>query len=371
MKILIIGLIIVGIYYVQRIMYEKTGFNNFEAQMKFNSTGVFPGDKIKLISIFTNKKMLPLWYLGVKFKTSRNLAFDGDEEVKHTDNYRKDFYYLSSYEKLTKESDITALKRGYYKIDEAVLETGDVFGTVRVLKTVDLNLYTYVYPALIPSERINIALNRLNGDVIAKRNMLEDPFQLKGIREYSPFDSLKKVNWKATARAMDLRVNVYDTTVSGNVTILYSNEKYNKWDNPNLIEEGISLASSLSTEYINQGMSVEIVSNAKDVFTGSCVRVRSSSGMGHKTEIYEALARVDQDVSAVNICELLREEMTMELKGKVIIFISHFYSQELEDIIMGLRAQGFDINWVFLYDRETQEHLKPKMHENVYLWEVR
>ena len=45
---------------------------------------------------------------------------------------------------------------------------------------------------------------------------MEDPFEYRGIREYQPYDDMRSVNWKATAKTGDLKVN-QNTNINNDV----------------------------------------------------------------------------------------------------------------------------------------------------------
>jgi uncharacterized protein (DUF58 family) len=338
--------------------------------MKFNTVGVFAGERIKLEGIFENKKFLPLLWMSMKFYLSRNLVFDEEiSENEGSDNFRKDVYFIGSYEKLTKTYDITAAKRGYYKISELELESGDIFGSVRILKNFPCNTEVYVYPELIDPLEIDIFFNKMNGEVISKRHVIEDYFQLKGIRQYEPFDSLKLVNWSATARTGELKVNQYDFTTSGEVVIILNLEKNNSWDTDEIFEKSISLASSLATKYIGYGLSVEIITNGCDTITGKPISIGLGNNMNHTMMIYENLARMEISKVSAPIADIIKEEVSSKRKRSTIILISQYFGESVEASVREIKMNGFDTKWIIPKDMKTKVDIEEL--NDLYVWEVK
>jgi uncharacterized protein (DUF58 family) len=370
MKVLLIFLTVLFIYWIQRQVYIRNCFKNLTADIKFNTIGVFAGERIKLEGVFVNKKFLPLLWMSMKFYLSRNLVFDEEiSENEGNDNFRKAVYFIGSYEKLTKTYDITAAKRGYYKITELALESGDVFGSVRILKNYSCNTEVYVYPQLIDPLEMDIFFNKMNGEVISKRHVIEDYFQLKGIRQYEPFDSLKLVNWNATARTGELKVNQYDFTTSGEVTIIVNLERNNSWDPDEIFEKSISLAASFAAKYIGYGLSVEILTNGCDTITGKPVSIGLGNNMNHALTIYENLARMEISKLSAPIAEIIKEEVNSKRKRSTIILISQYFGESVEASVRETKLSGFDIKWIIPKDMKTKVDIEDL--KDLYIWEVK
>jgi uncharacterized protein (DUF58 family) len=64
----------------------------------------------------------------------------------------------------------------------------------------------------------------VNGVMQTKRQFLEDPFEYRGMREYQPYDDMKSINWKATAKTGDFKVNLHDFTTVRSVRIFLNLE---------------------------------------------------------------------------------------------------------------------------------------------------
>ncbi len=369
MRIILIFSVVFLFYFLQREIYIRKCFDKVSANLKFDCSEVFKGEALKLTLTITNKKFIPLWWIGVKYDLSRGISYFDDSEAEVSkDNYRKDVFFMLPYERLTKSYDIKAVKRGYYNIEQIELNSGDLFSDTRMLKKISNGSELYVYPRLISTEQMDIVFNKINGEVITRRNLIEDPFQLRGIREYNSFDSMKNVNWKATARSSQLKVNQYESTCSGGVTILLNVEKFNDFDDEELIEESISIAASISAKFINQGINVEVISNGADVINGSKIMVQGASTLNKNIEIYEALSLLHIGNTKVPLIDLINEEITLKRKDRIILLISHYYKNDIIEEYMEKQMQGFSVKWIL--PKKDDKNLPPEGIEQLYLWEV-
>jgi len=347
MRILLILVVAIGFYIIIREIYVKNCFKNLSSEVAFDKKAVFQGEYCKVKVCLTNKKLFPLWWIVVRYKLSKNLVFveEGDLQKGH-DNYRTEGFYLRSYEKVTREYTLLGERRGYYEIKELELLSGDLFGDTRLIKRYTNDAVLYVYPQIVPIEEISLLFNKINGEIIAKKQLLEDPFQLRGIREYSPFDSMKTINWKATAKSGELKVNQFDTTSSVGITILLNVEKYNEFDDINLLEKGISIAASLANEFIKRGMDVELISNGRNDATGEALEVEAGSYAEKIREVYEALAALNISNKEFGLVDLLNSNLTYHRKNRVIVIVSHYYSPEAVEIFSLKLREGYSLRWI-------------------------
>lgn len=370
MRVFLIFLIVYFFYRLQAEFYAKKCFNSVDVDAKFHLTGIFQGEQTEFIETFINRKLLPLWWVGIRFQISRYVVFEEEiNENEGNDNYRKDLFSILPYEKLTKKYSVTGAKRGFYRIENLELTSGDLFGKYKIIRNYSSAAHLYVYPRIIASEILDIHFMKMNGDILTKRHIIEDPFQLRGIREYHSYDSLKSVNWKATARSGELKVNQYDFTASQQVVVLLNIERYNAWDPEALVEECISLAAYTTMNFIKFGMRVELITNGCDVVTGEEIRVLAGAGEKHNIEIYENLSRLDISKVSQPIANILGQETSKIRKDTVYILISHYFGEKLVDEVKNAQLRGLDLKW--LLPKENNTTVNFELNSGLFLWEVK
>lgn len=370
MRILIVLIIVILFYYLQSNIYIANCFKNVFTEIKFTLDGIFEGEKAELLEVIFNKKIMPLWWVTSRYQVSRNLIFiDEINENIGKDNYRRDFFSIMPYERVTRTFNLLGGKRGFYTIEQLDLHSGDLFGLMKIIACHKQRASIYVYPKLILPQDLNVNFRSLTGEILTRRNIVEDPFQLRGIREYSPYDSMKTINWNATAISGELKVNQFDFTASQEVVIFLNVERYNSWDPEKLIEESISLAASFITQYLKLGMKVGLKSNGCDLITGEQISLPSVSGINQNLHFYQSLARLDTAKVSVQLCSILKEEQMRQNKVPMWVVISHYYGEDLTEQIVLLRKQGFDVKWIL--PKEADSKIEIEDQKDLFVWEVK
>ena len=125
-----------------------------------------------------------------------------------------------------------------------------------------------------------------------KRQLLEDPFEYRGLREYAPFDEPRTINWKATARTGNLMVNLKGYTALRAVRIFLNLEDRGIWKRQELLELCIRIAVRIAGELLRQGIRTAVYCNARDVLTGEVMHLLPGAGAGHMEQLNRAFAKM-------------------------------------------------------------------------------
>jgi uncharacterized protein (DUF58 family) len=211
-----------------------------------------------------------------------------------------------------------------------------------------------VYPKTVDSKRFSFIRSRISGEAERKKYMLEDPFVFRGIRDYTSNDSLKNVNWKATARTGNLCVNEYNESVSRNVCILLNLEDDGMLTYDSVNEEAISLAASVAEEFIRQGINVSLISNACDVDTKEAVGIREGAGVGHLGSINTVLARMDLKLEKEEFAALINrtfiENVSVQSSdNSVYVVISASRRKKLQQTMQKFEKKYGQVIWIVPY----------------------
>lgn len=282
------------LYMVQRWIYMKFWARGLEVNIRFEGREIFEGERGRLVETITNGKRLPLPMIKCKFQTSRNLMFDNSTVNQSTDNYyRNDVFTLGGREKLTRTIAFTAAKRGLYNITSAELVGTDMFFTLQTVLMKKLYDEVYVLPRPFNTNEFKNSLQWINGEIKSKCHLIEDPFEFRGIREYQPYDSMKSINWKATAKTGELRVNMRDFTSQKVVRIFLNLEDMGIIKRTEAQEAAIKVAAGLVKSFTEEDMEFALYSNGVDCLSQQPIRIKRSRGRIHEQEIYRALARID------------------------------------------------------------------------------
>ncbi len=309
MKIILIVLGAVCIYQLQRILYRKYWNKNLTVEIRFTQHAIWEREEGELCETIVNRKWLPLPMLRVKFEADRHLDFMQEGNISVTDRcYKNDIFSVMMYQKIVRRLKFRGVRRGYYTIKQISADSSDLFMDQHLREEIPSDAWLYVYPGQADKKRLLVPFQKMMGDIVTKRYTYEDPFEFQGIRPYEPFDSMRDVNWKATARTGELRTNIHGYTVRQEVCLLLNLECESMMEYQQLREESIRIANSLSEMFLAQGIPVGICSNAKDLLSGKTLHIKPGADGHHLIWIRESLSRLDLSQEIQEFEEYTKQE---------------------------------------------------------------
>ena len=356
MNVLLMLLGVLIVYIAVKLVYRYNWNKNLTVSLEFDKKHVVKDDIVKITEVVTNAKRLPLPCINLKFQAARELLFTGSDTNSSVSDktYRNDVFSLLSNQRITRRIPVKCNHRGVFKISGVQLTfAGPFMNEINVLK-VDSTCEITVYPKTVDSKRFSFIRSRISGEAERKKYMLEDPFVFRGIRDYTSNDSLKNVNWKATARTGNLCVNEYNESVSRNVCILLNLEDDGMLTYDSVNEEAISLAASVAEEFIRQGINVSLISNACDVDTKEAVGIREGAGVGHLGSINTVLARMDLKLEKEEFAELINrtfiENVSVQSSdNSVYVVISASRRKKLQQTMQKFEKKYGQVIWIVPY----------------------
>lgn len=370
MIIIIVAVITIAGYIIQSQIYERQCFKNVHIKFAFKDNGMFKGDSTELYETVENRKILPLWWVTSSFRLSKNIEILNHKEgnnIKADYNYRKDLFSAGSYQRVKRTFDVKALRRGYYTIDDAGLVSGDIFGNYKYTVQMPVFAELYVYPCSVMGGKMQIPFERLMCDINTKLRILEDPFLIRGIRDYNGYDSMKRINWCATARTGELKVNEYDFTVSERVIILLNFDKRDEWDGDNIMEESISIAASVADECISRGIAAGMTTNGINVLTGEPVCVEVSNAPDHMMSFFKNMAVIDTQKTSCRFSKILDSDNNKRESSDLYILISEYTGEDIQKSVKNFRISGGNLYWVVPSIKGSRNNIDMK---DVFIWEV-
>ena len=368
---IIIGALLAG--YLLTIVYKHLWEKNLEIQVEFKEEAVPEGADSELTETILNRKWMFLPFLQVGFQTHKSLKFGEEENVTVSDLcYKRDVFTVGGYQKITRTIPFHCSKRGYYEIESADLITRSPLLTKKFHKAEEQNTYIYVYPAQIKDAGMDIIFQKIMGDVTAKKNIYEDPFEFRGIREYQPTDPMSRINWKASARAEQWMVNLYGSTNAQEIVIFLDLEDETAWKYDDIHEQQISLAVTLAAGFTEIGIPISLVTNGKDIKLDKNLRLEAGTGKQQLLNVNRGLARIDLGKEPESMEVLLREErVNMSRLHKTYIMISKNQRVGVYERFQDLICQGAAGFWISTRYDDMEWKLPKQGNLPVIDWEVR
>lgn len=362
-----IGLIAFLLFSLQKLIYQKLWNKNLTASISFATNSIFEGQEGQLKEIIENRKRLPLSMLKVKFQADRHLKFEDTKGSRTTDQYyRNDVFQVNGGERLTRTLRFTGGRRGYYSIDSMDMVASDLFMTSLFVETHPVHTALYVYPKPYDSKEFRKSLQQLNGEVLTKRHLLEDPFEYRGIREYQPTDDMRSINWKATAKTGDFKVNQKNYTALKAIRIFVNIEDDNLLKKEECVEASLQIAAGLCQYFLNQGIQVSCVCNGVDIINHLPMTVEASGGKSQMEAIFCALARVDTASPVVDFNACFGQRVLKEAKGTMTCFVTPNMYPPFQELLEQYHNAGNDYMLFFptlgSRDPEIADFLRKKTH---------
>ncbi len=154
--------------------------------------------------------------------------------------YLRGFSFVMGYSTLSWETVWTGAHRGIYRPQNIVLRSGDGFGLTQSAgeaKGLGGRMIV-VWPRIVPVETWPFLRHVWTG-ATGKAGWSEDPTVMLGEHPYQPWDSWKRIDWRAAARTDELMVRQFDTVTP--LSVLFILDAAALTDR----EEGISVTASL------------------------------------------------------------------------------------------------------------------------------
>ena len=362
-------MVAVALHLFQKSYYEKHWKDNLSAKIFYNKTHARVGDEVVLTEQVNNDKKLPIPTLCVKFSTSRSFLFDDVDNAVISDRYhRNDLFSIAGRQQITRNLKFQVTKRGYYAIEQFDLISYDLFMSVSFADKQENHTALYVYPELLADRQSLSLISSILGD-ITQTNMYEDLLSFRGIREYMNGDSMRCMNWKATAKTNELMVNTYFDIQSTQVVVLFNLDTNRFERNEELQEYMIRVVATLLYYMNKKDFATRLAINTRDCLTGETIITDVGKGGEHFKTLLEILSRLDLSRSKVPFEEFFYDKYALFEKNNTsvsYIIVSNYRKESLLTEFYNKRAKGYQIH--FLCPEHTS-FCSPI--QDVQYWEVK
>lgn len=240
---------------------------------------------------------------------------------------------------------LEARKRGYYPVGPLVLSTGDIFGLNPPLQKNIPAQYLTVYPKIVPLASIKIPSRSPQGTLRHTQPLFEDPSRLRGKRGYVVGDSLRRVDWKATAATGQMQVKMFEPSIALE-TLLCLN--LNEDDYPfrqriDSMELAIVLAASIAAWAAQKRQTFGLLVNGLDLPSGQPpLFLPPRKGSAHLMRLLETLARAGA-VRQTPFLPVLQRQRAQLPWGTTLIVITGQVDQALLSELHQSRKAGQEV----------------------------
>lgn len=206
---------------------------------------------------------------------------------------------------------------------------------------------------------------------------MEDPSRVIGVRDYAYGDSLRRVDWKATARVQELQSKIYESTTTYSLAIFLNSAV--KLDNyysihPALQELAICAAASISNWALDEGYTVGLYANTpmslydeeaeatneedsehnlKNVIARQLrrrtVSIPPARSEEQRKRLMETLARI-QSHMGTSLEEIMQRERSHLPNGTTIVVITSIINERLMEVMLRMKRNGHAVSLLLVGD---------------------
>jgi uncharacterized protein (DUF58 family) len=313
---------------------------------------VVEGEMFELALTVENRKPLPVPWLRVSQLLPVGLEVIQDGMTAPTlfgGTRIEAITSLGGYQRVAMMRRVKATHRGHYEFGSARVEGSDLFGfyySHRDMRSPRGGLV--VYPRIVPLPDFSLPSARPIGDALSRRRIAEDLTRPAGAREYRSGDSIKAIDWKATARRGQLFTRNYDPSITQYVVIMLECDTDTKdgkgWGGRSwLLEAAVTGAASVAFKSIELGYSVGLIANGIPSGHRAQNMIPASRGPRQLSRVLEALARVQS--SGIRPLEALTQDLGADAMpfGATIVFITGVFRPGIVKFVRELSRRGHSL----------------------------
>jgi uncharacterized protein (DUF58 family) len=238
-------------------------------------------------------------------------------------------------------------RRGYYSIGPFVSLGGDLLGTATYETRGEDDDFVIVYPKIVALRDLGFPSQSPFGILPSRERIFEDPTRIQGVRDYQPGDSLRRMDWKTSARLGTLQIRRFEPAIALETAVFLNLDgaDYQASERLRATELGIVIAASLAVHVVEKRQAVSLATNGRDLLAAdpnasSFLPLRK--GREHLMQTLDLLARIEvaSEAEAVPFLDLLTRKSLGLPWGSTVVVVT---AQEVEGLLgtlLALRRRG-------------------------------
>ncbi len=348
--VLALGVLVLGAGGASRL-WARVALEEVTYTRTLSETRAFVGETIAMEIELANRKFVPVPWVEVReLIPQETVVLEG--VVRASGMPRTAALYrntsLRSHQRVRWPLDLLATKRGYFRIGPARLRSGDLFGFFPSEREFEKQDAIIVYPKTYPLDELGLTSARPFGEHAGGKRIFEDPMRVIGVRDYSPGDPLKRVDWKATARVGRLQSRLYQPSHEQSVVVALNITTLEQtWEgfDPVLLERTVSVAASVAQGLFERGSAIGLIANGSYPNADRPLRIGANRRPDQLSQILGMLAMVQPMIPSRLAAELESREHPLPV-GATVVVVAALMPEDLVATLQRLRSDGYALHVV-------------------------
>lgn len=321
-----------GVFFLSR-WWSRRALAAVDHRREFVDRAFF-GEQVQVNLEVFNRGRLPVLWLRINESLPVGLA---------TTNAFQRVIFLGPKERRVFTYRLTAWRRGAYELGPAFLYSGDILGIFQKERAAGASDRLIVFPKIVPLGSLALPSRTPLGTMRHHQPIYEDPSRAVGKRAYVTGDSLRRVDWKATATSGQLQVKVFEPSIALSAALFLNLHPRDYFHRTRIdaTELAVVVAASLANWVVAHKESVALFSNGRlsTAPDAPAVRIPPKKGRGHLLRILDTLAQVTL-AEGEGLPDLIRRESVHLPWGTTLILISGTMDEALFDELFRIRRRG-------------------------------
>lgn len=241
-------------------------------------------------------------------------------------------------------------RRGYYHVGPLVTVGGDLIGSASYENRYADDDFVIVYPKIVALTDLRLPSQSPFGTLASRERLFEDPTRIRGVREYQPGDSLRRMDWKTSARVGSLQVRRYEPAIALETAVFVNLDgaDYPQAHRRQATELGIVIAASVAVHLIEKRQAVGLFTNGRDPLAeafNSSPSLPLRKGREHLMNLLDLLACIElaAEEESVPFLDLLNRKSLGLPWGSTVVLITAQEVEGLMSALLALRRRGLAI----------------------------
>jgi uncharacterized protein (DUF58 family) len=354
---LFVGVFAVGRWWSRRAMDGVRFTRTFPRRALF-------GEQVPVKLEIINTRWLPVVWL----QFTDNLPIELN--APHASRY---VVSLGAHERAQLKCTLQASKRGYYPIGPLRLRSGDLIGLAGEVYREGPAEYLTVYPKIILLSNLKLPSRSPIGTLRHTQPIYEDPSRVRGKRDYVAGDSLRSIDWKASAALGRLQVKQFEPSIALETAIFLNlnSQEYHYRGRIEATELAIVVAASIANWIVGRRQSVGLAVNGLDPVAadGRVQFLPPRKGRAQLIRLLDVLARI-RSVEAEPLAEVVQRELARLTWGTTLVLITGTADDAVFETIFRARRLGLEVTLILIGTVVDSAAIRQRAkHFNIPLYE--
>ncbi|KMK74420.1 DUF58 domain-containing protein [Alkalihalobacillus pseudalcaliphilus] len=309
-------------------------FKGFEVSRIIQPDVVKAGDHIQVDIHIRKKSYMPFFYMRVRDRVVDHL---GDV------NQSGAFFFFTFQKEFTYSYTIHEVKRGQFEFEYVELYFGDLFGFFEKKRVIACQTMVHVYPRYQRIQHLPHSKQTESIEGKIKTKELGEERNLSTVRHYIPGDKLTSIDWKQSARSMELMTKEFESFRGEGVVIVY--DPYVYANDEKVFEKSIELAASILVTFLASQSSVTLSVRLEDWV----VKEISANHLYKGLEIFSEVKGLEQPLSIDKIYDRWLES--------TVYFVCAELTKETVQALTKLKQRRIGIEVCLVHKTEREQRL--------------